>query len=82
MPIIVVFTKLDLFLAKLERRGEIKGKGNLEVAEGIFREKYNKIFEKSTKNMGGHIPYSLVTTGTFAPATILFVLTSLRSISS
>lgn len=82
MPIIVVFTKLDLFLAKLERRGEIKGRGNLEGAEGIFREKYNKIFEKSTKNMGGHIPYALVTTSTFAPAIILFALTSLCSISS
>lgn len=74
MPIIVVFTKLDLFLARLGRRGEIKDKRNsLEAAEAIFKEKYGRIFDKSTKNMEGHIPYAMVTTSTFASATTLCI---------
>ncbi|KAF8696555.1 hypothetical protein AX14_001521 [Amanita brunnescens Koide BX004] len=65
VPIVVVFTKLDLFLARLSRRGEAKVKSNtnsLEVAETIFKEKYGRVFDKSTKNIEGHIPYALVTT--------------------
>jgi hypothetical protein len=84
VPIVVVFTKLDLFLARLSRRGEAKVKSNtnsLEVAETIFKEKYGRVFDKSTKNIEGHIPYALVTTSAFAPATTMFVLMS-RSIAS
>ena len=83
MPIIVVFTKFDLFLARLARRGEIKDKRNnsLEAAEAIFKEKYGRIFDKSTKNMEGHIPYALVTTSTFAPVTTMHLCQCLHVVS-
>lgn len=69
----MVFTKLDLFLARLGRRGEIKDKRNNspEAAEAIFKEKYGRIFDKSTKNIEGQIPYALVTTSTLASVTAI-----------
>ncbi|KAF8351818.1 kinase-like domain-containing protein [Amanita rubescens] len=63
VPIIVVFTKLDLLVASLDKSGVRRGENSLELAEKDFKEKYSQIFERSTtKNAGGHIPYALVAT--------------------
>lgn len=60
MPIIVVFTKLDLLVARLDRSETRRGKSSQELAETYFKEMYGQRFEKSTKNTMGQIPYALV----------------------
>lgn len=60
MPIIVVFTKLDLLVASLDRSDAKRGESSQEMAEAYFQEKYAEGFEKSTKNTMGQIPYALV----------------------
>ncbi|KAF8351788.1 hypothetical protein F5887DRAFT_2985 [Amanita rubescens] len=60
VPIIVVFTKFDLFLTALHKRGEAKDPISLELAEKIFKKKHGPVFDKLTKNIGGQIPYALV----------------------
>ena len=59
MPIIVVFTKFDLFVASLARRSAGR-KVNLEVAETRFKSEHGQAFEKATNNLSGRIPYTTV----------------------
>ncbi len=70
VPIIVVYTKFDLFMANNQRRGKGntgKGDGSLEVAEKYFYEKYSQLFAKSTKNIEGSIPYTIVSSAFVSP---------------
>lgn len=71
VPIIVVFTKFDLFLMGLRKRGEAKDPISLELAEKIFKKKHGPVFDKLTKNIGGQIPYALVSS-TLVPRLLLF----------
>jgi len=61
VPIIVVFTKFDLFVDSLGKQSAGEGKNNLELAEEDFKERYDQAFERSTEDVGGHVPYVLVT---------------------
>lgn len=58
VPIIVVFTKFDLFVASLAN-GK-KGKINLEFAEKRFKNKHGQAFEKATRKILGKIAYTTV----------------------
>ncbi|KAF8351830.1 hypothetical protein F5887DRAFT_3940, partial [Amanita rubescens] len=70
VPIIVVYTKFDLFMANSQRRGKGNtGKGDLESAEKHFYDKYGQLFAKSTKNIEGRVPYTIVSK--FQPDTLL-----------
>ena len=60
VPIVVVFTKFDLFVAKLEKNAG-EGKIDLELAEENFKERYGEVFQRSTMITAGEIPYALVT---------------------
>ena len=60
VPVIVVFTKFDLFVASLAKWGGKKGKINLEFAEKRFKSKHGQAFEKATHNMLGKISYTTV----------------------
>ena len=69
VPIIVVFTKFDLFVEKLN---EGKDKINLEFAEERFKDEHSREFEKWTSSQ---IPYN-VTTSTSVSSDVSLVLTS------
>lgn len=60
VPIIVVYTKFDLFIVNLRRNknGVGKSDSNPETAEQFFNEKYGQTFESSTKDVG-QIPYTV-----------------------
>ncbi|KAF8688273.1 hypothetical protein AX14_003473 [Amanita brunnescens Koide BX004] len=63
VPIIVVCTMFDRFMASLSRpRGANMGKGDgsFESAVKIFQEQYGQQFKASTKNVEGEIPYTVV----------------------
>lgn len=62
VPIIVVYTKFDLIIptrskgkACSRKEGDCQGS-----AESYFKERYGKLFEASTKNIEGQIPYTAV----------------------
>ncbi|KAF8690274.1 hypothetical protein AX14_003036 [Amanita brunnescens Koide BX004] len=64
VPIIVVYTKFDLIIptrskgkARSRKEGDCQGS-----AESYFKERYGKLFEASTKNIEGQIPYTAVAT--------------------
>ena len=78
MPIIVVFTKADLLIAKIEKR---KNESSQQLAERHFKERYRHIYEKSCKNIVGQIPYALVSSAFLSDATSS-ALISLPSIAS
>jgi hypothetical protein len=61
VPIVVVVTKFDLFVAKLENGSSGKGEINLELAEEKFKERYDEVFQRSTMINADQIPYVLVT---------------------
>ena len=59
MPIIVAFTKFDLFVAGM---GSGSGKRHQKLAEKNFNDKCGKAFEALTKSFEGQIiSYALVT---------------------
>ena len=72
VPIIVVFTKFDLFVEKLNG-----GKDNisLESAEGKFKEEHSHAFEKWTNSISSQIPYN-VAASMFVSSDVSLVLTS------
>jgi hypothetical protein len=47
VPIIVVFTKFDLFIDSLNKAGTEQGK--VKLAEKKFKERYGKVFENATQ---------------------------------
>ncbi len=64
VPIIVVYTKFDIFIENNLREGKNstrRANCSLESAAKYFNEKYDRSFRKSTKNIGGEIPYTVVT---------------------
>ena len=61
VPIVVVVTEFDLFVAELEKKSAGAGKIDLELAEENFKERYGEVFQRSTKITAGQIPYALVT---------------------
>ena len=56
VPMIIVFTKFDLFVAR-----QCGGKDDISVefAERKFKEEHSQAFEKWTKNISGQIPYNV-----------------------
>ena len=60
VPIIVVFTKFELFVARLARRSRGRDQISMEVAETMFQNEYSQAFEKATCNTSGKIPYTTV----------------------
>ncbi len=62
VPIIVVFTKFDLFVEGLNKgTGSLgMGDGSPESAERYFQENYGPLFETSTKKIAGQVPYTVV----------------------
>ncbi|KAF8334405.1 hypothetical protein F5887DRAFT_1285910 [Amanita rubescens] len=73
VPMIVVYTKFDLFMVNDWHRREWKGDGSLESAEKYFNEKYGQLF---TKNIEGQIPYTIVSK--FQPETLLRLVETTR----
>jgi hypothetical protein len=71
VPIIIVFTKLDLLVAKL-KRGVARGKDSQASAEKYFNEQYGPVIEK-TKITAGQVPYTLVSS-TFTSENSLFCI--------
>jgi hypothetical protein len=63
VPIIIVYTQFDLFVAGLSgpKSGQPKVDYSQEAAEKHFHEKYGQVFQTST----GQIPYTVVS-GMFA----------------
>jgi hypothetical protein len=63
VPIIVVYTKFDLFIVNLRRNKNNAGKRDTtnEAAEMHFNEKYGQSFASSTKDVWGpgQIPYTV-----------------------
>ena len=60
VPIIIVFTKFDLFITELGEESMGKEKTSQEFAEREFKERYGQIFEKLTRDISSKIPYALV----------------------
>lgn len=59
VPIIVVFTKFDLFIKGLNKGMNGLGDGTPESAERYFKENYGPLFETSTKKIAGEVPYTV-----------------------
>lgn len=71
VPIIIVFTKLDLLVAKL-KRGAARGRDSQASAEKYFNEHYGPVIEKA-KITAGQVPYTLVSS-TFTSEKSLFCI--------
>jgi hypothetical protein len=67
VPIIVVFTKFDLFVEGLN-----KGTGSPESAERYFQENYGPLFETSTKKIAGQVPYTVVASTFYSCSSVCF----------
>ena len=57
VPIVVVITKFDLYLAGMQRR--LRNKSTYQMAEDDFKKKYGHKFSKNNINTT-QIPYALV----------------------
>lgn len=75
VPIIVVFTKFDLFVENLNGQCRDKDKISLEFAERKFREEHSHAFEKWMNSISSQIPY-IVTASMFVSSDVSLVLTS------
>ncbi len=60
VPIIVVITKFDLYIAGLSKRGKLKGPNISEAAEQLFKQTFGHKFEKGGVSQDRPIPYALV----------------------
>ncbi|KAF8351810.1 kinase-like domain-containing protein [Amanita rubescens] len=60
VPIIVVFTKFDLFVSQMAKQGRQNGESIQEFAEKEFQKRYGQKFEASIKSGSGGIPYTFV----------------------
>ena len=70
VPIIVVYTKFDLYMANNQRKGQGstgKGDSSLESAEKHFYDNYGQLFAKSTQNIEGQIPYTIISSVFVSP---------------
>ena len=59
VPIIIVFTKFDLFVAQLNMQRGGKDKISLESAERNFKEEHSQALEKWMNNISSQIPYNV-----------------------
>ena len=59
VPIIVVFTKFDLYVAGLQRRSGTTDKISFQTAEDDFKKEFDHNFDKKSMSEG-QIPYALV----------------------
>ncbi len=60
VPIIVVMTKFDLYIAWLSRRGKLKGPNISQEAVQLFKQMYGHRFEMVGVSQDRPIPYTLV----------------------
>lgn len=81
VPIIVVFTKFDLFVEDLNGQRGGKDKISREFAERRFKEEHSHALEKWTKSISSQIPYNFVAS-MFVSLDALLVLTSLCSFTA
>jgi hypothetical protein len=66
VPIIVVVTKFDLYVAGLQRRSGTMTKISYQSAEDDFKKEFDQTFDKSMSE--GQIPYALVSSMFFVKA--------------
>lgn len=59
VPIIVVVTKFDLYIADMQRRAGMKNKISYKSAEDDFRKEFGHTFDKNSASQG-QIRYALV----------------------
>ena len=78
VPIIVVITKIDLYIAWLSRRGRLKGPDMYQAAEQLFKQTFGHKFEKGGVSQDRPIPYALVSSSMFASDVAPLPLTSCR----
>ena len=64
-----MFTKFDIFVARLGKLSASDDKNNLKLAEQKFKESYGRVFEKLTKDVTGQIPYALVASTSYPKIT-------------
>ena len=76
VPIILVVTKFDLYVAGLQRRSGTKTKISYQSAEDDFKKEFDHTFDKKSK-IEEQIPYALVSSMFFVKAAP-FLLTSCR----
>jgi len=81
VPIIVVFTKFDLFIASLSGRSRGEENISVDLAEKMFRDEHGPTFERATHNISGNIPYTAVAS-MFTPGGVSFVLISSHSLTT
>ena len=61
MPIIVVITKFDLYVAELSKQGNLKGQNiSWQAAEEMFKQTFGHKFEKAGMSQDRPVPYALV----------------------
>ena len=59
VPIVVVITKFDLYIAGLSKRGKLKGPNISQAAEQMFEQTFGHKFKKGV-SQDRPIPYALV----------------------
>lgn len=59
VPMIIVVTKFDLYVAGLQRRSGTKTKISYQLAEDDFKKEFDHTFDKKSMSEG-QIPYALV----------------------
>ncbi|KAF8351828.1 kinase-like domain-containing protein [Amanita rubescens] len=60
VPIVVVITKFDLYIAGLSKRGKLKGPNISQAAEQMFEQTFGHKFKKGGVSQDRPIPYALV----------------------
>ncbi|KAF8326439.1 hypothetical protein F5887DRAFT_225940 [Amanita rubescens] len=60
VPIIVVITKFDRYIARLSERGKLKGPTISQAAEQMFEQTFGHKFKKGGMSQDRPIPYALV----------------------
>ena len=74
VPMIIVVTKFDLYVAGLQRRSGTKTKISYQLAEDDFKKEFDHTFDKKSMSEG-QIPYALVSSMFFfedAPSLLTF----------
>ena len=75
VPIIVVITKIDLYIAGLSKRGKLKGPNIPQAAEQMFKQTFGHKFGKAGVGQDRPVPYALVSSSMSASDVTPFALT-------